>query len=79
MDNIKETLDIANQLTEQMQKLMNSYEVAVASLPLAERQQLQSVTDDINKTIKSVQAGDLNALQEISKKYAGTNSVSPIL
>lgn len=79
MDNLHEAVNIANDLSKKMNDLMRLYQRSVATLPIAERQKLQSVTDDINKSIKCAESGDLSTLQEIMNKYAGTDSVSPVL
>lgn len=79
MDNLKEAVQIANELSEKMSTLMRSYQRSVASLPLNERQKLQGVTDDINKMMKCVESGDLSSLQQMINKYASTDSVSSVL
>jgi len=79
MDNLNEAIQIANELSEKMSTLMRSYQRSVASLPLNERQKLQSVTDDINKMMKCVESGDLSSLQQMMNKYASTDSVSSVL
>lgn len=79
MDNLNEAVHIANELSEKMSTLMRSYQRSVASLPLNERQKLQSVTDDINKMMKCVESGDLSSLQQMMNKYASTDSFGSVL
>lgn len=78
MDNLHEAVNIANELSEKMSKLMLTYQRSVATLPVNERQKLQGVTDDINKMMKCVELGDLSSLQLMIKKYASTDSDSAV-
>lgn len=78
MDNLHEAVNIANELSEKMSKLMLTYQRSVATLPVNERQKLQGVTDDINKMMKCVESGDLSSLQLMIKKYASTDSDSAV-
>lgn len=78
MDNLHEAVNIANELSEKMSKLMLTYQRSVATLPVNERQKLQGITDDINKMMKCVESGDLSSLQLMIKKYASTDSGSSV-
>lgn len=78
MDNLHDAVNIANELSEKMSKLMLTYQRSVATLPVNERQKLQGITDDINKMMKCVESGDLSSLQLMIKKYASTDSGSAV-
>ena len=76
---MSEAVNIAEQLKEQMDKLMLEYKKTVATLPTEQRKHLTEVNNDINSVLELVKKGDLSSLQHYIKKYAGTDSHSPIL
>ena len=64
-NNAKNALETAEELKNNLDKLLKIQRQSINSLPEAERAKLQFV-------MKAAKEGDFNKLQEISKKYASS-------
>ena len=70
--NAKNALETAEELKNNLDKLLKIQRQSINSLPEAERAKLQFVNSEINQIMKAAKEGDFNKLQEISKKYASS-------
>lgn len=71
---IEDSLKMVGTLTGQLNKLLKLQENALKTLPLEDQKQLSGLNRDVKKLMKLAKEGDLMAINEISKKYAGKHN-----
>jgi hypothetical protein len=72
--NIEETLKTVNNLTGNLETLLKAQKQALKSLKMEDQAAFIPLNKDINKILKAAKSGDVTAINEIHKKYAGTNT-----
>jgi|APGre2960657373_1045057.scaffolds.fasta_scaffold274106_2 hypothetical protein len=71
--NIEETLKTVNGLTGNLETLLKAQKQALKTLKIEDQAAFIPLNKDINKILRAAKNGDLTAINEIHKKYAGTN------
>jgi hypothetical protein len=72
--NIEETLKTVNNLTGNLETLLKAQKQALKSLKMEDQAAFIPLNKDINKILKAAKSGDITAINEIHKKYAGTDT-----
>ena len=71
---IKTTLNLANELQGKMDHLLRLTSKTLEGLPATEQGKLAFVAQDISAIRKAVKSGDLDQLQQYVSKYADSNN-----
>lgn len=66
-------IELANNVKDSMQKLLNLHDSAIAKMPDEERKKIEPIQADIYSVLRAVKDGDINKINEISSKYANSN------
>lgn len=71
MENTKELVD---QIKKNMDQLLKANDQFLRDLPEDQRSKVLPIQLDIQNVIRAAKKGDINKINEISKRYADTNS-----
>ena len=63
-------IELANEIKKSFEKLIHLHDEMLAKLPEDERKKVEPIQADIHNTLKAVKDGNINKINEISKKYA---------
>jgi hypothetical protein len=74
MKNLEHLKEMISQVKTDMDKLINITDTAINSLPEEERKKVSPIQRDIHSVLDAVKKGDTSKINEISKKYAGSNN-----
>lgn len=74
MKNLEHLREMIGQVKENMDKLIHITDTAMNSLPEEERKKVSPIQRDIHSILDAVKKGDTSKINEISKKYAGTDN-----
>ena len=74
MKNLENLREMIGQVKENMDKLIHITDTAMNSLPEEEKKKVSPIQRDIHSILDAVKKGDTSKINEISKKYAGTDN-----
>jgi hypothetical protein len=70
---IQETQNMINDMQNKLGNLLDGFESTIKNLPNDVRKQMNFTKTDMDSIRKAVQNGDLSKLDELTKRYAGTD------
>lgn len=74
MKNFEHLHEMIGQVKDNMDKLIQITDTAINSLPEEERKKISPIQKDIHSVLDAVKKGDTSKINEISKRYAGTDN-----
>jgi hypothetical protein len=74
MTKMQENKEIIDELKSTFERLIDVNNKIISDLPIEHQQKVLPIQLDINEILQHVKNGDLNKIQEISKKYGCSNT-----